>query len=181
MADRFGKNTPNDRIVVKIIDVDVVNRSAACQDKTGGKFSCSFRQIGAAFRIPSPGDLWVANRNGYIWYLDSRLDRADEAAALSNLQPGDTRVLSDGTIYFEAEGISFNEQPVGAMTYDAFTGDATTTDFRLASPPISHDSVQVYVNGAFKPPTVYTLTGQELSFHVAPANSDVVIVYYQRV
>jgi hypothetical protein len=59
-----------------------------------------------------------------------------------------------------------------AITRQDFTGDGTTTDFSLATPPDAlGESLQVFINGVYQERAVYTVTGAVITFSEAPPNT----------
>lgn len=51
-----------------------------------------------------------------------------------------------------------------------FTGDGVLTQFTLSSEPKDKDHTLVFVDGAYKHKSSYAVTGNKLTFNVAPAN-----------
>ena len=170
------------KIAVRIDEVDVKNRLIVGIDKTGAKISISFRDVPAAFRIPAQGELWTAWRYGWMWFIDQRIDSADEHDALvEQMTPGDMRMQANGTIQIYGQAMTINGQPFGATALDTFSGDGATVDFTLNAPPVHGHTVQVYVESDFLHQQFdYSVSGNTVTFVTAPTNGDRISVYYQR-
>ena len=60
----------------------------------------------------------------------------------------------------------------GNATYNAFTGDGSTTTFTVTS-GVTVANTLVFINGVHQRPTTdYTVSGTTLTFGTAPASSD---------
>lgn len=88
----------------------------------------------------------------------------------------------NGSIGFRIvyDTISVDDLPSGAtgiaVTGEAFTGDGSAVNFVLAHTPLS-GSVAVYVNGIRV--QSYTVSGSTVTFAVAPALDDEILVDYR--
>ncbi len=77
----------------------------------------------------------------------------------------------NGKVKWAASGTSTNN-------FDSFTGDGSTLAFTLSTSPASSVAL-VTLNGLIQKPSVdYTLSGTALTFSSAPANADLIGVFY---
>jgi len=171
--------TPTDRIVIKVEQVDLANRTVHGLDKTKSSIMASIRDTGAAFRVPSNGELWTVCRYGYVWYLEQRLDDPDDHDALQVYQPGDTRLHAGGTLHMQVEAATINDLPVGATVYDAFVADGLEDTFVLSAEPVHDRTLQAFLNGVLQATSLYSVNGTNVSFVSAPS-AGTLIIYYQR-
>ena len=114
----MANNTPPiDYIVVMIDDVDLANRIVHAYDKTQVRYQISFRETPSGILlIPKQGDQWLAIRRGWIWYLQSKLDTADEHQdAVNTMLPGDMRIKGE-TIRIDGD-VVINGQPIVEQSY----------------------------------------------------------------
>lgn len=169
------------QIVIDIDDVDLANRTVTGHDKTNVLIQASFREApGAALRIPVQGEKWTVQRIGYQWRLGQRLDSPDEHATLTEqMTPGDSRLAADGTMHIASDAIVYNNQPVGATTWNVFDADGIATSFTLDIAPVHPQTVQAFMNGLLIDPRIYTVVDAVVTFLTAPATGTLV-VYFQR-
>lgn len=75
-----------------------------------------------------------------------------------------------------------NWQPLVVATadniVDTFSGDGIQTEFTLSEIPSSEDNLQVFVDGVFKSPSLYTLVDDKVTFATPPPSgiSDNVVI-----
>lgn len=78
--------------------------------------------------------------------------------------------------------ISTNWQPLVVATADSvvdtFAGNGVTVEFTLSESPSNVDNIQVYVDGVFQSPSLYTLLGDKVTFSTPPPSgiSDNVVI-----
>jgi len=152
-------NTPAaETIIVQIDDIDMANRLVHAFDKTNVRITASYRnQPGGLMLIPSRGERWTAHRSGWIWYLDKRIDSADEAAhAVANLSPGDARLSASGIIDTTMRGFYMNNRGIGPTVKDNFYQDTGFTSVVLSSAPVSFESLHPTLNGMAISNDLYT-------------------------
>jgi hypothetical protein len=56
----------------------------------------------------------------------------------------------------------------GSMSVESFSGNGTTTEFILASVPVSENNTQVYIGGVYQQKNTYNVANNSLLFAVAP-------------
>ena len=184
------------KVTLRIDLVKPQDRSIVGVDKTGARIEASYRDVGAAFRIPAGGEVWTAVRHGWVWFLDQRLDSIDEHDAMSaNMQPGDTRLHAKGTVHMLAQAISVNGNPTGATMLDTFVttlDQAISKNYVLSAIPVHDHTISVFHGASFLHQGVdYTVAYIDATdtnpayaqVHLtgATALNDKVSVYYQRV
>lgn len=173
------------KIAVRIDDVNMKDRTIHAIDKTGAKVRVSFREVPASFRIPASGEVWIAHRHGWVWYLDQRLDTVEEHADLATMSPGDTRVHAKGTVRTIAAANELNGNPLGSTAVEQFITTGTSADFNLKSIPVHNDTIQVFRNTDFLHQTVdYSVVISNevatISLALTPTSGNHISVYYQR-
>lgn len=167
-------------IVVKIEQVDLANRIAHVRDKTNSPLLVSFREApGGILHVPAQDQKWTAKRLGATWHLEAKLDSLSDARwAADNMQSGDTRITSDGTVHVLTEGMEINQRAFGATVRDFFySASAGFTSVTLSGTPVSADTVQVHLNGQFVPHTVWTLSGRTITFNTTMAAGNLTVHY----
>jgi hypothetical protein len=142
-------------------DVDMDARLVHARDRTGSRIQVSFRdQPGGITLVPSPGERWIAVRKGYSWFLDKRMDSAEEHEELAGYAPGDMRIMADGAVRIIGDSLTFNGLPVGSPPLvDVFEDPVLGFDAVTLSESALEDSIQVYINGLLIPASIYTFDG----------------------
>lgn len=118
-----------ERILVKISEIEIANRTAHVTDKMNATLLASWRDTGSAITvIPSAGEVWTARREGYIWYLENRLDSTEDQAFIEGLVAGDAVLSAKATLYLQGEQILLNgEAPLtGDVSWEEITNKPTT-------------------------------------------------------
>lgn len=176
-------NQPYEYLTVRIDDVDQSQRVVHARDRTGAMYTVSYRDsTGGITLIPSNGEIWIAIRKGYTWFLDSRMDSADEDAVLATYQPGDLRVQADGAIRMLGTSLTFNGHPVGgAGVTDQFEHPATGyTSVTLSQKPLEADKIAVYLNGLLLNSSLWTWDGNvTINFGSAMGEAGYLSVVYE--
>jgi len=170
------------QIVVRIENVDMVNRSVHCFEKTKGRIDVSFRDIpgGGLLRIPAQGERWTAERFGHIWRLTGRLSSHDEQIALSKLLvPGDSQLSTPGILYIDVDEIVFNGRHIGTTVHDTYSQPLSPfTVVTLSATPVDQGTVMPYLNGLLCQQELWNLSGRTLTFR-APLGFGNLVVYYE--
>lgn len=100
---------PQERILITINEVDVKNRAVHAKDKMNADLQVSWRDTGSTVTVvPAAGERWTARREGYIWYLENRLDDEEAQAFVETLAPGDQVLASTGSLFLRAPAIFAN-------------------------------------------------------------------------
>lgn len=184
MAQTIPSKVPGGvQIVVRIENVDMVNRSVHCFEKTKGKIDVSFRDIpgGGLLRIPTQGERWTAIRFGHIWRLTGRLSSHEEQLEISALlQPGDSQLSTPGTLYLDVLGLVFNGRHIGTVVHDTYNQPGPFTIVTLSQTPAEIGTVMPYLNGLLCQQELWSLHGRTLTFG-APMGFGNLVVYYQSV
>jgi hypothetical protein len=174
---------PVERRSFQIDDVDIPNRLCHVKDQTGGRIMVSFRNTGASFQIPSPGEVWICERNtGHDWHLFRRRDKNAEHLDLQDMAAGDTRTQTGagGTHRIRAAHTEINGGQYGYPVCDVFSSlGADPGSCTLTQTPVNDASIKVFWKGGLMTPgfnwsrdgLVLTLTGF--------VGTDTVVVYYQ--
>lgn len=179
LASSAVRSVAPQKIVVRIDEIDVVNRVCHARDKTNVLIQVSFRDApGGVLQIPAQNERWTVTRIGHgPWYLDKKLDSHDDHTWVEeNMHPGDTRLSTDNTLFIEAEAIQINGIPFGYMTYASFTTDGTTESYTLPETPVQMP--MAFINGLLINPSTFVINGSSLIFATAPP-SGTLVVYYQ--
>lgn len=174
--------TGQTNIIVKIDQVDLDHRIAHAFDKTGAPIQVSWRQsAGGVTRIPNQGEKWTAQKVGFTWYLEDKLDSLDEHSYVqSSMQPGDTRLSADGTIHIKADAAHINGRGIAPVVHDTFNETSSFTSIVLASEVSTPESIMIFVNGLLVSPVHWLIDNDNrtITFATAQAAGEVV-VYYQ--
>lgn len=143
---------------LRIDTVDTSQRLVHCTDKTNASVDATYRDVDAAFQIPAPGEIWTAHQNSYEWILDRRQDTPEEQATMvSHMAPGDTRLLSQGTLHISALAVTLNgvkgtsgQAPViqndGSLAYATVATGGGTSAVPVVTPVNSSYTIQTTDN-----------------------------------
>jgi hypothetical protein len=130
----FSSFTPNnnERITVRIDEVDIPKRIVHGRDKHNSPINVSFRTSGAFTHVPTIGEFWTASRSGFEWKLESRVDTPEQHEALLELSQGDIRVDADGDIHLNpgpTGEVLVSGTPLGSVTAEDVSIADVANDF----------------------------------------------------
>lgn len=176
---------PVERRSFQIDDVDIPNRLCHVRDQTGGRIMVSFRNTGASFQIPSPGEVWICERHtGHDWHLFRRRDKNAEHELLKDMSPGDTRTQTGdgGTHRIRATHTEINGGQYGYPIHEVFGSlGADPSELTLTYNPVSDYSIKLFWKGLLQVPGFnWTRDGLVVSLS-GLVGTDTVVVYYQTV
>ncbi len=171
----------NNIMYVYIVLVHKDDQYCDVQDRTGGRFAASFRQLSPAFRIPMEGEVWSVYRQGLTWQLGALLDRSDEyAEAFAQLEGGDTIIASGGKLVILAPGgIELNDAVIGAPFSETIMSDGGST-YVLTTTPLEYSLSVYYGVDKLNSPADYSISGQTLTLTADVAAGIPISCSYQR-
>jgi hypothetical protein len=168
-----------ERNVVVIDEVDSVSQTVSVTDARGGKFTISLGTTSGSYLMPKQGESWLAERNDYQWDLAERFESNDDRIGISDLNPGDNRILATNKVRVSAPAILFNDVPVGAVTWDRFEiPEQGLTTITLSNVPLSIRSVMAFSNGRLLDPALLLLSHDVLVGKNIRFAHGILVVYY---
>jgi hypothetical protein len=85
--------------VVTIREVNPAQNHIQAEDQYGTPIMIDVTGLAAFLQVPQVGEVWVVQRRGSDWLLDSRYDPPDVTLPFSDLNAGDVRIEAPGTIW----------------------------------------------------------------------------------
>lgn len=88
----------------------------------------------------------------------------------STLQSGDLYFYTGSKRLRVFDGVAWVDGPInaGTITRDTFSGTGAQTAFTLSVDPVSENNAQVFIGGAYRQKSEYSVSGTTLTFSAAP-------------